>query len=120
MIPIPEDLQDLAFIEFRRLAKEDSLDERKQLPDSPHSPYMRITLNSNKNVLIFTPRTIKQDYEMKFDNHKTEVYFDLQFPRMVIAGLLGKNDREDWKRCVETFEEESQETERMRGIYTFE
>jgi hypothetical protein len=118
MIPIPEDLQDLAIIEFRRLAKEDLLDERKQLPDSPHSPYMRITLLTQ--TLIFTPRTIKQDYEMKFDNHKKEVYFDLQFPRMVIAGLLGKERREDWKSCVETFEEEKAETERLRGIYMFE
>jgi hypothetical protein len=123
MVPLPAELTDLVYPAFRKQAAEDKLDERPQLPDSPHSPYLRVTIPSHP-ALIFIPKPVnKLDHEMSFDGfnkHRKEAFFNLQMPRMVIAELIGLPERWDWRNCVVSEEEETQETEKLRAIYSFE
>lgn len=51
---------------------------------------------------------------MRFDEN---VRFDLQYPRKVMAKLLGLEDRTIWQNCTQTAEEETLDTTKFREIF---
>lgn len=51
---------------------------------------------------------------MRFDEN---VRFDLQYPRKVMAKLLGLEDRTIWQNCTQTTEEETQDTTKFRDTF---
>lgn len=46
-----------------------------------------------------------------------EMRFDIQFGRRVMGKLLGLEKRLDWRECVQTEEEEKEETERFKELF---
>lgn len=51
---------------------------------------------------------------MRFDEN---VRFDLQYPRKVMAKLIGLEDRTIWQNCTQTTEEETQDTKTFRETF---
>lgn len=51
---------------------------------------------------------------MRFDEN---VRFDLQYPRKVMAKLLGLEKRTVWQDCAQAIEEEKQETDAFRAVF---
>ncbi|PSR86988.1 cwfJ domain-containing protein [Coniella lustricola] len=59
-------------------------------------------------------KLVSQCLLMRFDEN---VRFDLQYPRKVMAKLLGLEKRTIWQECTQTAEEETQDTTKFRELF---
>lgn len=121
MVPVPSILASQIYPAFQKQAKESNMDERHSLPDSPHSPFMAITVGSSPAIFLTPKASNLLDHEMTFDGfNKKRNVFNIQMPRQVMAILIGTPDRDDWRACVVSEEEETERTEGLREVYKFE
>ena len=47
-------------------------------------------------------------------------FFDLQLPRRILAKILGLEDREDWRACIQTEDEEREDAAAFRAEFETE
>jgi len=47
-------------------------------------------------------------------------FFDLQLPRRILVKILGLQDREDWRACIQTEEEEREDATAFRAEFEAE
>lgn len=59
-------------------------------------------------------KIVNKSLLMRFDEN---VRFDLQYPRKVMAKLLGLEERTIWQECAQTTEEETTDTTRFRDSF---
>ncbi|CAO3622360.1 unnamed protein product [Mucor hiemalis] len=91
IVPVPKSKSDLVEKIAREKAAADGMDLIDRIPANPEIPYFRMELpNGQSLVHLLRPKE----------------RFNLQFGRLVIASVLGSPEREDWKACSQTEEEE--------------
>ncbi|KAJ3130936.1 hypothetical protein HK101_004877 [Irineochytrium annulatum] len=106
------------------------------LPEDTAAPYLRIELPGateeeerepgQRMVLVMTP-TQERLKEMEIlasesvNMGKTPPrIFNINFPRQVIATLMGCPDRAPWKACILPFDQEKKQTDEMRQFLKLE
>ncbi|KAI8047575.1 CwfJ C-terminus 1-domain-containing protein-like protein [Gilbertella persicaria] len=93
VVPIPKDKADQVERVARELAAAHQVEWVDKVPQNPRIPYFKLDLpNGQSLVHVIQPRE----------------RFNLQFGRLVVATVLGLPEREDWKACSETEEEEKE------------
>lgn len=121
MLPVPTEMVSKGLVEagFRVLA------EDLKLPAFSAAPTDFKTADEVDNVDYFRVWTWAEDDEadkvvgqvllMKLPDDGT--YFDLQYPRKVMAKLLGLEDRLRWQDVVQTEEEETEDVKALREAF---
>lgn len=99
VIPIKKSLSDKLENAFISLGSEKQYNFEKRDIKKEEENYLRIWL-PDESILIHTI--------------KPEEYFDLNFPRHVISKVLGVEERSYWKNCVQTNEEECQDSNEFK------
>lgn len=91
LVPVPKSKSDQVEKVAREKAAAEGMDLIDRVPANPEIPYFRMELpNGQSLVHLLRPKE----------------RFNLQFGRLVIASVLGSPEREDWKACSQTEEEE--------------
>ncbi|KAI9278855.1 CwfJ C-terminus 1-domain-containing protein-like protein [Phascolomyces articulosus] len=102
IIPIPKDKSNLIEEIAQQAARQEGFQLKEQLPTNPNSNYFKLDLPDGKTLVhIMQPRE----------------RFNLQFGRVVAAKILGHPEREDWKTCKQTMEEEKEDTKAFKDVF---
>eukprot|EP00842_Homolaphlyctis_polyrhiza_P002141 jgi/Hompol1/2928/HPOL_001491-RA len=121
LVPIPLELEHMVENAFKQEADRQGLELVDDMPESATTPYVRISLSDHR-VVVFAP---SEERLAEFERQKQEAMrlrqrpprlFNLQIGRQVIAGLLGKPDRTDWKRCILSKEEETAQAKGLQEL----
>ncbi|CEP11700.1 hypothetical protein [Parasitella parasitica] len=102
VVPIPKSKSD----QVEKVAKEQAalagMDVTGHLPQNPEVPYFRIELPNGESIVhLIRPKE----------------RFNLQFGRLVLAHVLGAPEREDWKACSQTEEEEKRDASLFKAAF---
>ncbi|KAG2230013.1 hypothetical protein INT48_003059, partial [Thamnidium elegans] len=93
IVPVPKSKSDQIEKIAREQAQLAGMDFIDQIPQNVEIPYFRMELPNGKSLVhLLRPKE----------------RFNLQFGRLVLANVLGSPEREDWKACSQTEEEEKQ------------
>lgn len=120
MLPVPTDMVSKGLVEagFRVLA------EDLKLPAFDAAPREFKTADEVDNVDYFRVWTWAEDDEadkvvgqVLFMKLPEDTYFDLQYPRKVMAKLLGLENRVRWQDVVQTEEEETEDVKAFREAF---
>ncbi|KAG0171603.1 hypothetical protein DFQ29_008756 [Apophysomyces sp. BC1021] len=91
VVPIPKDKIDLIETVAREQAESHGMTFIDRVPDSPEVAYFKMELPNGKSLVhIIQPRE----------------RFNLQFGRLLVTKVLGQPEREDWKACAQSEDEE--------------
>ncbi|KAF7722896.1 hypothetical protein EC973_002616 [Apophysomyces ossiformis] len=91
VVPIPKDKADLIETVAREEAERHGMTFIDRVPDSPEVAYFKLELPNGKSLVhIIQPRE----------------RFNLQFGRLLVTKVLGQPEREDWKACAQSEDEE--------------
>lgn len=104
LVPLPIELEEEVYPAFINFAKS-GLEQRIGLPESPNVPFLRVHI-VGRDPLVFTLREGRRGMQ-------------LAAPRIVLANLIGKPKRSDWKYCVVSVEDETSQTESLRERLSF-
>ena len=130
VVPVPADLAPLVEDAFVQQASDDGLEVFDELPDDISVPYIRVELPDGK-VIVLAPSDARiREYEQEMGERMNQVkgsgkrfpqrLLNLQLGRLVLAKLLGMPDRLDWKRCIQSAEEETATVNALRTKYSLE
>jgi len=108
LVPIPADSVEKIHEGLKNRAVEAGLEISNQLPANTFWPFFRIKVHDKEELIISPPK-------QKADN--ALVPFDINLVRSVVCELIGLPDREVWKQCVVSFQEEETITEDLRKIF---
>ncbi|KAI8142700.1 CwfJ C-terminus 1-domain-containing protein-like protein [Fennellomyces sp. T-0311] len=102
IVPIPKEksntIEDIA----SQAAQEQGFQLVDQLPANPDINYFKLDLPNGKSLVhIIQPRE----------------RFNLQFGRLVASKVLGHPEREDWKTCMQTGDEERNDTNAFKEAF---
>ncbi|KAK9465918.1 CwfJ C-terminus 1-domain-containing protein-like protein [Lipomyces arxii] len=108
LIPVPDAKLPLVKDEFETASKMNgySLEERTfdaDKDDDEEGDYFRVYLKGDRMLHIPLP---------------SDVRFDLQFGRKVMATVLDLQDRFDWKSCIQDEAEELKDAERFKALFS--
>ncbi|KAI7907479.1 CwfJ C-terminus 1-domain-containing protein-like protein [Cokeromyces recurvatus] len=102
IVPVPKSKSD----QLEKIAKEQAalsnITFLDQVPQNPDVPYFKLDLPNGKSLV----------HVLQFRER-----FNLQFGRLVIANVLGVPEREDWKACSQTEEEEKLDAEQFKAAF---
>ncbi|KAL7423731.1 hypothetical protein Q5752_001313 [Cryptotrichosporon argae] len=106
VVPVPLNLKDKAYDAFRAAGEHSGLEwedepERALAKAGPLANYFKVELPDGRTLV-----------------HMLKGHFDLQFGRMVVAGLLGVHERADWKVCVQTEDEDKEDAKEFKKALT--
>ncbi|KAJ8658670.1 hypothetical protein O0I10_005710 [Lichtheimia ornata] len=102
IVPIPHDKSDLLEQTIRDEAQNQGVQFMERLPKNPDANFFKIDLPSGKSLVhIIRPRE----------------RFNLQFGRLVVAKLLGHPEREDWKTCAQSQQEERDDANAFKEAF---
>ncbi|KAL0091222.1 CwfJ C-terminus 1-domain-containing protein-like protein [Phycomyces blakesleeanus] len=73
-----------------------------QVPNDPEVSYFKIDIPNGKSFVYIIPTRLK---------------FNMQFGRLLLAKALGHPEREDWKACSQTIDEERNATEDFKKAF---
>ncbi|KAG2217557.1 hypothetical protein INT45_006724, partial [Circinella minor] len=102
IIPIPKEKTDAIEEIAQQAAKQEGFELTDQLPTNPDINYFKLELPNGKSLVhIIQPRE----------------RFNLQFGRLVASKVLGHPEREDWKTCKQTMDEEKEDTKAFKDAF---
>ncbi|KAI8338789.1 CwfJ C-terminus 1-domain-containing protein-like protein [Choanephora cucurbitarum] len=102
VVPIPKSKSDQVEKVARELGVAAHIDFVDRVPNNPDIPYFKLDLPNGKSLVhVIQPRE----------------RFNLQFGRLVAATVLGSPEREDWKTCGQTEEEERENANRFKEAF---
>ncbi|ODQ65013.1 hypothetical protein NADFUDRAFT_51612 [Nadsonia fulvescens var. elongata DSM 6958] len=127
VIPIPGDKIDLLKEEFLKRGARMKIQEKSIQRDGEEN-YFRISLGSavelyiDLNILTGGQRGGRGSQRggrggYNNDRRNNGGYFDMQFPRKVIASVLGVEDRIDWRKCEQSIQEETDYSENFKKAF---
>ncbi|KAI7885473.1 CwfJ C-terminus 1-domain-containing protein-like protein [Mucor mucedo] len=91
VVPVPKSKSDQVEKVAREQCALNNMDLIEQVPQNVEIPYFRMELPNGKSLVhLLRPKE----------------RFNLEFGRLIIANVLGTPERESWKACVQTEEEE--------------
>ncbi|KAL7319549.1 hypothetical protein PS15m_002681 [Mucor circinelloides] len=102
VVPIPKSKSDQVEKVAREQAALAGIDFIDQVPQNPEIPYFRMELPNGKSLVHML---------------KPKERFNLQFGRLVAAHVLGAPEREDWKACSQTEEEEKRDAGLFKAAF---
>ncbi|KAK9479784.1 CwfJ C-terminus 1-domain-containing protein-like protein [Lipomyces japonicus] len=107
IIPVPSDKLDKVKPEFEKASQINGykLEEREDSSEiaDAEEDFFKVYLPGGKVLYILLSNDMR---------------FDLQFGRKVLANVLGFPDRFDWKKCVQTEQEEVNDAERFKTLFS--
>ncbi|KAL1842083.1 hypothetical protein VTJ49DRAFT_6065 [Mycothermus thermophilus] len=118
-MPVPADMVTKGLVEagFRVLAQDMKLgkfvEKEFGTADEVKTDYLRVWIWAEEDN-DDGGRVISKTLFMPFDEN---IRFDLQYPRKVMAKLLGLEDRTTWQDVVQTEQEETADVERFREAF---
>ncbi|KAL1916272.1 uncharacterized protein VTP21DRAFT_5889 [Calcarisporiella thermophila] len=98
-VPIPKEKAGNVEEAFRSEGAKAGMQFSNSLPPTVDSGYLKIDLPDNTSLV----------YKIN-----PQERFNLQFPRVVLAQILGKPERSDWRACSQTVDEERQAVQAFR------
>ena len=125
VIPIPLENEEEIESTFEREAPSFGLElysKTKTLPDSLTMPYCQVQIPSLNVYMTFVPSAEKmKEYRMLEDQFNSRGkrpprMIDLRFGRSVVAQLLDTPETVDWKKCIQSLEEEKEMTKYVRSL----
>ncbi|KAI8926861.1 CwfJ C-terminus 1-domain-containing protein-like protein, partial [Entophlyctis helioformis] len=125
LVPLPADMEGDIEAAFVHEAETQGLDLVDELPEAVYMPYLRVQLPNDK-VLVFAPSVERYaEYEQQMQEaqrgggRRPPRIFNLQIGRLVIAKLIGKPERADWKQCILSLEQETAEAAELQTRLAF-
>ncbi|KAJ3056074.1 hypothetical protein HK097_008202 [Rhizophlyctis rosea] len=133
VVPIPEELIDEIGPAFQREAEAEGLVAVDDYPEDHTLPFCRVTYpsssdTSTKDIVeitkIYVPSQDKQDQYQEAlaaaasmgTGRRPPRMMNLQFGRLVLANLINRPDRADWKKCLVTIGEETKLAGKMKDL----
>ncbi|KAK3941106.1 CwfJ C-terminus 1-domain-containing protein-like protein [Diplogelasinospora grovesii] len=119
-MPVPAEMVKKGLVEagFRVLAEDMQLGKFKaedfETPDVSQGDYLRVWIWAEDDAESGGSSGLGKTLVLRFDEN---VRFDLQFPRKVMAKLLGLEDRTTWQDVQQSEEEETADVAAFRKAY---
>ncbi|KAI9490653.1 CwfJ C-terminus 1-domain-containing protein-like protein [Zychaea mexicana] len=102
IVPVPKDKSDSIEATARQAAKQEGFELTDQVPTGPDVNFFKLELPNGKSLVhVLQPRE----------------RFNLQFGRLIAAKVLGHPEREDWKTCKQTTDEEKNDTSAFKDAF---
>ncbi|KAI8373000.1 CwfJ C-terminus 1-domain-containing protein-like protein [Radiomyces spectabilis] len=102
VVPVPKEKSPLLEETCLKEAESQGIQFTDRVPENPEVAYFKIDLPNGRSLVhIIQPRE----------------RFNLQFGRLAIAKVLGQPEREDWKACAQSEEEERKDANDFKAVF---